>query len=68
MEAQRYPEDYDGIISLCPAINWHRLLPADSGRKWSWLPAGISCRKPSSMRQPPQPWRHLTPWTASPTA
>jgi pimeloyl-ACP methyl ester carboxylesterase len=29
MEAQRYPEDYDGIISLCPAINWHRLLPAD---------------------------------------
>jgi feruloyl esterase len=29
MEAQRYPEDYDGIISACPAINWHRLLPAD---------------------------------------
>jgi feruloyl esterase len=29
MEAQRYPEDYDGIISGCPAINWHRFLPAD---------------------------------------
>ena len=29
MEAQRYPEDYDGIISACPAINWHRFLPAD---------------------------------------
>lgn len=28
MEAQRYPEDYDGIISGCPAINWHRFLPA----------------------------------------
>ncbi len=29
MEAQRYPRDYDGIISACPAINWHRFLPAD---------------------------------------
>lgn len=29
MEAQRYPNDYNGIISACPAINWHRFLPAD---------------------------------------
>jgi pimeloyl-ACP methyl ester carboxylesterase len=29
MEAQRYPEDYDGIVSACPAINWHRFLPTD---------------------------------------
>jgi pimeloyl-ACP methyl ester carboxylesterase len=29
MEAQRYPEDYDGIVSACPAINWHRFLPGD---------------------------------------
>jgi feruloyl esterase len=29
MEAQRYPLDYDGILSACPAINWHRFLPAD---------------------------------------
>jgi pimeloyl-ACP methyl ester carboxylesterase len=28
MEAQRFPEDYDGIISACPAINWHRFVPA----------------------------------------
>lgn len=29
MEAQRYPDDYNGILSACPAINWHRFLPAD---------------------------------------
>jgi len=28
-EAQRYPEDYDGIVSAAPAINWHRFLLAD---------------------------------------
>lgn len=26
MEAQRYPEDYNGIVSGAPAINWTRLL------------------------------------------
>jgi hypothetical protein len=29
MEAQRYPEDYNGIFSGCPAINWQRFVPAD---------------------------------------
>ena len=28
MEAQRYPDDYDGIVSGCPAINWQRFIPA----------------------------------------
>jgi feruloyl esterase len=28
MEAQRFPQDYDGIISACPAINWQRFVPA----------------------------------------
>src|SRR6185503_20096400 len=28
MEAQRFPDDYDGIVSACPAINWHRFVAA----------------------------------------
>ncbi|MBM3833686.1 MAG: tannase/feruloyl esterase family alpha/beta hydrolase [Verrucomicrobia bacterium] len=29
MEAQRFPEDYDGILSGCPAINWHKFVPSE---------------------------------------
>lgn len=28
MEAQRFPNDYDGIVSLCPAVHLHRFAPA----------------------------------------
>ncbi len=28
MEAQRFPDDYDGILSACPAINWAHFVPA----------------------------------------
>lgn len=27
MEAQRYPDDYDGIASGCPAVSWPRMMP-----------------------------------------
>jgi feruloyl esterase len=29
MEAQRYPADYNGIVSGAPAINWTRFIPAE---------------------------------------
>lgn len=29
MEAQRYPDDYNGIVSGAPAINWTRFIPAE---------------------------------------
>lgn len=29
MEAQRYPQDYNGIVSAAPAINWTRFIPQE---------------------------------------
>lgn len=29
VEAQRYPDDYDGIWSDCPAINWTKFIPTE---------------------------------------
>jgi hypothetical protein len=29
MEAQRYPEDYNGIVSGAPAINWAKFIPQE---------------------------------------
>jgi hypothetical protein len=29
MEAQRFPNDYDGVLAAAPAINWDRFIPSD---------------------------------------
>lgn len=29
MEAQRYPADYNGIVSGAPAINWTEFIPSE---------------------------------------
>jgi len=29
MEAQRFPDDYDGILAGAPAFNWDRFIPAE---------------------------------------
>jgi hypothetical protein len=29
MEAQRYPQDYNGIVAAAPAINWTRFIPQE---------------------------------------
>ena len=33
MEAQRYPQDYNGIVSGAPAINWNRFHIQHSGAR-----------------------------------
>jgi len=49
MEAQRYPADYDGIFSGCPAIHWASMVPStlwpqvvmhDAHHLVSWIDGG----------------------------
>jgi len=39
-EAQRYPEDYDGIISRCPAVSWQHLIATSMWPQVVMLEAG----------------------------
>ena len=40
MEAQQFPDDYDGILAIAPAINWAQFLPADFWPQVVMLDAG----------------------------
>lgn len=52
MMAQKYPELFDGILAVAPAINWDKFLPGmhwpyivmkELGESWLYLPdANIS--------------------------
>lgn len=44
-EAQRFPEDYDGILSGCPATNWHRFVPATLWPQVAMFEAGTLVSK-----------------------
>jgi feruloyl esterase len=48
-EAQRFPEDYDGIVSGCPAINWDRF---QMGSLW-----GVSVQLAANNRIPAAKFR-----------
>jgi len=37
MEAQRYPQDYDGIIAGAPAFDWTHLFIASAARQFKWF-------------------------------
>src|SRR5438093_1301357 len=51
-EAQRFPEDYDGIVSGCPAINWDRF---QLGSIW-----GISVQQTLNDKIPAAKFRAVT--------
>ncbi|KAI9879289.1 MAG: hypothetical protein M1830_009019 [Pleopsidium flavum] len=44
MEAQRYPDDFDGIVAAAPAINWPSFLVAD---QWPQVVMGEEGQFPS---------------------
>ena len=44
-EAQRFPEDYDGILAGAPAFNWDRFIPAEL---WPELAMLLEVKEPVS--------------------
>jgi feruloyl esterase len=67
MEAQRFPDDYDGIIADAPAYNWTRLFTGfvwnaqRLGQPGAWIPSAKTARSPAPF------WRNATSSTALPT-
>src|SRR5207249_6276214 len=49
MEAQRYPEDYDGIVAGMPANNWTRLMAGDFDATLATFKGGVNNLPPSAL-------------------
>ncbi len=49
MEAQRFPSDYDGIVSGAPANNWTRLMAGDFDAALATFKGGVNRLPPSAL-------------------
>ena len=49
MEAQRFPGDYDGIVSGMPANNWTRLMAGDFDATLATFKGGVNNLPPSAL-------------------
>ena len=49
MEAQRFPEDYDGIVAGMPANNWTRLMAGDFDATLAAFKGGVNNLPPSAL-------------------
>src|SRR5207249_5700808 len=49
MEAQRFPEDYDGIVAGMPANNWTRLMAGDFDATLATFKGGVNNLPPSAL-------------------
>jgi feruloyl esterase len=49
MEAQRFPEDYDGIVAGMPANNWTRLMAGDLDATLAAFKGGVDNLPPSAL-------------------
>jgi feruloyl esterase len=49
MEAQRFPEDYDGIVAGMPANNWTRLMAGDFDATLAAFNGGVNNLTPSAL-------------------
>ena len=66
MEAQRFPDDYDGIVAGMPANNWTRLMAGDFDATLAVFKDGVNnLPRPRWGSCIEACWRHATAETAS---